>query len=169
MQPESSLPPPKKPDIESFRRAQEAIKAANRGERLPAAISSKSPGAVSIATVPEKKLIKPFDATGRLVAVHRAVSLLKTMTEYYGITVGDIDDEEKRLHQMTDERLRGATKAYEFASNHVLVLVKDDKAREVAISKDPKISRFYDSHGVSEDELSEKTRQRQIGKRNTKS
>lgn len=148
-----------KTDIASFVRAQQAMKAAGRGERLQAVAQSKEPIAPALRAPAAKKAMKPFDSTAREAAVHRAVSLLRTMTGYYGITVGELEDEETRLRQLPDERLRGTIAAYEFTSRHVGVILVDEKARDVAIHRDPAIAAFYEQHGANEDELNQAARE----------
>lgn len=150
---------PKKTDIESFVRAQQAMKAAGRGERLQAVMQSKEPAAPAARAPAAKKAMKPFDATAREAAVHRAVSLLRTMTGYYGITMGELEDEEKRLRQLPDDGLRGTITAYEFTSRHVGVILVDEKARDAAIHRDPAIAAFYDQHGANEDDLNQAARE----------
>jgi hypothetical protein len=146
----------KKTDMDELRRSQRAMRAALNGEILePAAEVKKTPA---------KKAMPALNATTRETAVFRATSLLSTMTEYYGITVGELDDEKARLATLTDEQLMATVAAYEMTSRHVSVMLRDDKAREAAIARSPQTASFYGAHGVGEDDLLDADRQAKSGR-----
>ena len=149
-----STQPQQSSAYEELRRAQQAIRAAERGVIVPlheGKIESSNAHAPKPAA--RSKTMAPLDETAREAAVHRAVALMRTMTDYYGITVGELDDEAARLRKLTDERLMGAVRAYEHASRHAQVMLNEDKAREAAIERNAKTAAFYGKHGVTEEEL----------------
>lgn len=157
--PPSSNPPPGKPasgsPYEELRRAQQAIRAAQRGEVVALPELGKGGAAAKTAGKGARapKAFEPLNATAREAAEHRAIALLRTMTDYYGINEGELNDERDRLRTLSDERLIGVVKAYEFASKHALVMLHENKAREAAISQSAQTATFFSKHGVSEEDI----------------
>lgn len=170
VQTEVATQSPIRNDIAALRRAQQALRSAEMGIEDPQDLS-RAPEAASAADARSNKNARadknrqPLNATTRETAVLRGVSLLRTMADYYGITVGELDDEQQRFSQLSDERLMRTLKALEFTSSHVLVMLSDEKAREVAIAKDSSVKVFFDTNGIGQDELSENDRQSQDKKR----
>lgn len=136
---------------DELRRAQQAIRAAQRGEVVP--LSSESKGKAPAKGTRQAKAFQPLDETARAAAEHRAIALMRTMTDYYGINEGEISDERVRLKTLSDEKLMGTVRAYEHASKHALVMLHESKAREAAIAQSAQTAAFYGKHGVSEEDL----------------
>lgn len=142
-----------RPGIDALRRAQQALEAAHRGEKLPDAPKQVTAKKNTPANPKVKEVV--LNEISRQAAIFRAVSLIRTMTQYYSITTGEVEDEEARLRQLSDTKLMGAISAYEYASKHIMVMQSDEKAREAAIARSNVTANFYQKHGVNEDDINE--------------
>lgn len=94
-----------------------------------------------------------LDAGEREVAVHRACVLLESASEYYGMSAAELSEEKARIKSLPDDELQAVERTYAFVSQHVAVMVDDNKARECAIHSSPSVDKFFDKHGVSEEDL----------------
>lgn len=136
-------------DYGALRRAQDAVRIAKEGGAPRTHSLRPAPPA---PPAPKDRPVH-LDEAGRAAAIDRTIALLSTVTDYYGITVTELEQEKRRIRDLTDAELMRTLRAYEFASEGVQLMLDDERAREAAIRTDPETAAFYGSHGASAEDL----------------
>lgn len=101
----------------------------------------------------KKPMPSDFSRINREAYLDRARNLMILISDYYGISESDQEDQIQKMLHYSNEELAHTVNGFEYACETVLILNSEVEARAIVLMEDSHLDDFFNKHTVLEEDL----------------